>query len=139
MPSDMEGFHPVLESRFRVCGQSTKALRRSTNNGTGRRIHHPDPGCEQRRANFVYFGIAPSKIYPFDLRYDNHGFRNEQDVRSAEGIVIGDSFIEANTIATQDMVVKQLKRLLGLTTANLAQVSVVSRLSHNGIRKPRRE
>ena len=71
--------------------------------------------------NLVYFGIAPAKPHPFDLHYDHHGFRNDEDVDHAEVIVIGDSFIEANMIATSDTVVKQLERRLGLATVNLGQ------------------
>ena len=57
--------------------------------------------------------------YRYDVRYDRHGFRNEEDLAVADIAVVGDSFIEAPTIPTRLTVTAVLERLTGRTVANL--------------------
>jgi hypothetical protein len=60
-----------------------------------------------------------TRHYRYDVHYDGHGFRNPRDLTAADIVVIGDSFIEAPTIAEDKVVTSVLARLLGATVANL--------------------
>jgi len=57
--------------------------------------------------------------YRYDVRYDGHGFRNPRDLTAADIAVIGDSFVEAPTVADDEVVTSVLAGLLGATVANL--------------------
>src|SRR5262249_5095540 len=67
--------------------------------------------------------IAPAQRYPYDVRFDQHGFRNDTDLASADIAVIGDSFVEAGMVASERLMSTTLSRLLGCTVANLGQVA----------------
>lgn len=57
--------------------------------------------------------------YNYDVAYDRNGFRNEADLTAANIVVIGDSFIEAPTMATAQLMTTVLAYLTGRTVANL--------------------
>ena len=69
------------------------------------------------------YHIPESDMTPFqwDAKYDRNGFRNERDLQSADMVVIGDSFVEAMTVANAELVTSQLARLQGKIVANLGQ------------------
>jgi hypothetical protein len=69
-------------------------------------------------------GIAIQKCldspgYPYDVRRDRHGFRNDVDLDAADVAVIGDSFIEAMETPSDQILTTVLGRLTESTVANL--------------------
>ena len=61
------------------------------------------------------------QLYEWDLKYDQHGFRNDQDLNSADIAVIGDSFVENAATPTSQLITSQLGLLEGKVVANLGQ------------------
>jgi hypothetical protein len=57
--------------------------------------------------------------YAYDVEYDRNGFRNEADLTAANIVVIGDSFIEAPTMPSAQLMSTVLAHLTGRTVANL--------------------
>jgi len=97
-----------------------------------RRINRPDPElihihwphshyADQVRGNLAFLGIPDPPLHPVDLHYDQYGFRNDRDLERADVVVIGDSFVEAALVTTQQSVTGQLAALLGRTVANRGQ------------------
>lgn len=62
---------------------------------------------------FVWEGI--------EYRYDHYGFRNETDLKSADLIVVGDSFVEGWGVSAADLLTTQLARQLNRSVVNLGQ------------------
>ncbi|MDO9119178.1 MAG: SGNH/GDSL hydrolase family protein [Nitrospira sp.] len=60
--------------------------------------------------------IAPVS---YNLRYDQHGFRNDQDLETADIAVIGDSFVEGVGIESSGILTTVLQSLEGRTVVNL--------------------
>lgn len=60
-------------------------------------------------------------VYRWDVRYDHNGFRNVVDLKSADMVVLGDSFVEEITIPDAELMTSVLARLQGETVANLGQ------------------
>ena len=60
--------------------------------------------------------IAPVS---YNLRYDQHGFRNDQDLETADIAVIGDSFVEGVGIDSSGILTTALQKLEGRTVVNL--------------------
>lgn len=67
-------------------------------------------------------GVAPETIYRSSLRYDRNGFRNPRDLRAADTIVIGDSFIEGAHVADHDVITSRLSEKLAGPVANLGRI-----------------
>lgn len=65
--------------------------------------------------------IATSRRYTVDVRYDSNGFRNERDLRAAPIVAIGDSFVEAGLVASEELVTTRLARTFDVDVANLGQ------------------
>lgn len=64
----------------------------------------------------------PSRVAePFELRYDQNGFRNEHDLTSAEIAVIGDSYVESPMVPSRMLATTRLADLQHTTVANLGQ------------------
>ena len=63
--------------------------------------------------------LPPRQAEPFELRYDKNGFRNDQDLTSAEIAVIGDSYIESPMMPTSMLATTQLAEIQRKTVANL--------------------
>jgi hypothetical protein len=68
-------------------------------------------------------GLAGSRpeTMVVDYKCDGSGFRNTRDYERADLAMIGDSFLEASTIGTEDLVTTVLSRDTGLTVVNLGQ------------------
>ncbi len=87
-------------------------------------IHWPHSGFHgDSIGNLVRHGIGQHETYHVDLEYDQHGFRNDTDLDQADIVVIGDSFIEAALLSSEDTVVKLLERRLGQAVVNLGQAA----------------
>ena len=65
--------------------------------------------------------LPPHPSEPFELRYDEHGFRNEEDLTSAAIAVIGDSYVESPMIPGAMLATSRLAALTQMTVANLGQ------------------
>lgn len=88
-------------------------------------LHQPNSHFQgvQRGGDIAFYVDIPDpNDYPFDVRTDSLGFRNDQDFQSAPVVVIGDSFIEATTVAFDDILTSQLRRELGKPVVNLGQI-----------------
>jgi lysophospholipase L1-like esterase len=69
------------------------------------------------------FQIPPSDLTQFhwDVTYDHNGFRNETDLKSADIVVIGDSFVEGLTVTDAELATSRLAQSQGKVVANLGQ------------------
>lgn len=65
--------------------------------------------------------LPPHPEEPFDLIYDKNGFRNEEDLTSADIAVIGDSYVESQMMPGSQLATTRLAELTNLTVANLGQ------------------
>ncbi len=64
--------------------------------------------------------LKSSSPYPYELRYDQKGFRNERDLTTADVVVLGDSYIEAPLVAEPELMTSVLARLNDCVVANIA-------------------
>ncbi len=67
----------------------------------------------------VWLGARPDRDYPYDLRYDARGYRNERAFERADVAVVGDSFVEAALLPVGELFTTQLEKRLDVTVANL--------------------
>lgn len=71
----------------------------------------------------VNIGIAlclqPGPVREFDLRYDQNGFRNEEDFVTADIAIIGDSYVEAPMMEHSLIMTSVLAQLQKKTVVNL--------------------
>jgi hypothetical protein len=58
--------------------------------------------------------------YPYEVRYDARGFRNAEDMSSAELVVLGDSYIESPLVPDRDILTSVLARIGEVSVANVA-------------------
>jgi hypothetical protein len=65
--------------------------------------------------------LADQTQFRWDVTYDRHGFRNREELQSADIVVIGDSFVEGLTVNDGELATSQLSRLQGKVVANLGQ------------------
>jgi len=89
-------------------------------------IHPPHShfSGEARGGNFsLNFRIPSSDItdYRWDVNYDQHGFRNDMDLKNADIVAIGDSFVESTATPTAQLTTSLLAHLQGKVVANLGQ------------------
>jgi len=68
-----------------------------------------------------YLCLPPHQAEPFESRYDKNGFRNDQDLTSAEIAVIGDSYVESPMIPSSLLATTRLTEIQPKTVANLGQ------------------
>ena len=74
------------------------------------------------RGNIGHFACLPTRpADPFELKYDKNGFRNEQDLSSAEIAVIGDSYVESPQLPSAFLATTHLAELQQKTVVNLGQ------------------
>lgn len=66
-------------------------------------------------------GLQNPTRYQVDVAYDQNGFRNNDDLVTADVVVIGDSFVEGAETPQSETMVSQLGRRLGVVAANLGQ------------------
>lgn len=88
-------------------------------------IHKPHQhyqGIQRGGDISFYVQLDQTADYPFDVRTDQHGFRNSQDFSQAELIVVGDSFIEAATVSQEEMLTSVLAKRLDKSVVNLGQL-----------------
>jgi len=79
---------------------------------------------ETRGGRAKYGWVIPSSdltLYHWDVKCDRYGFRNETDLKSADTIVIGDSFVEGVTVPEAQLTTSLLAHVTGKTVANLGQ------------------
>jgi len=62
-----------------------------------------------------------SPRYPYEAHFDRHGFRNSEDLDTADVAVIGDSFVEAVETPNDRIMTTVLSRLTGSVVANLGR------------------
>ena len=67
----------------------------------------------------AWLGIATTRRYPVDLRYDAHGFRNPRTMDRAAIVAIGDSFLEAGLVPDDEILTARLARAFSTEVANL--------------------
>ncbi len=65
--------------------------------------------------------LPPRHAESFELKYDRNGFRNDQDIESAEIVVIGDSYVESQMFPTPVLSTTRLASTTQKTVANLGQ------------------
>jgi lysophospholipase L1-like esterase len=63
--------------------------------------------------------LPPGPEREYDLRYDQNGFRNAEDFVTADIAVIGDSYVEAETMEHSHIMTSVLARLQKKTVVNL--------------------
>lgn len=66
-------------------------------------------------------GVSGGHVYQCAVHLDSNGFRNPQDLASADVVVIGDSFIEGLQVAEDELLTTRLSQRLGRTVANLGR------------------
>lgn len=65
---------------------------------------------------------ASRPVYQYDVQYDANGFRNPKDLQKADIAVIGDSFVEADTVAEHLILTSLLANLEHTSVVNLGQI-----------------
>ncbi len=96
--------------------------------------NRPDPelvfvrkGHRQERLRFAgadlhgLKGAGPVAAYRCDLVTDRDGFRNPVDLRRADVVVLGDSFVEGLQVGAEELVSARLAERLGAPVANLGR------------------
>ncbi|UVT16985.1 MAG: PAS domain S-box protein [Nitrospira sp.] len=65
--------------------------------------------------------LPPHPSEPFELKYDQNGFRNEEDLTTAEVAVLGDSYVESPMLPASQLATTELARLTRMSVANFGQ------------------
>ena len=68
-----------------------------------------------------YFQLPDAQYYDFDVAYDERGFRNEQTLKQANIIVVGDSFVEGALVGNDEIMTTQLESEISHSVCNLGQ------------------
>lgn len=86
-------------------------------------IHRPNYHAKGRLrgGGLVRIGAPAISVQEYDVRYDQHGFRNEVDYEQARCIIIGDSVVEAGGVQANELVSYHLADSLQVPVANLGQ------------------
>lgn len=88
-------------------------------------VHLRQPGLKiqgETTGDLVYWlQIENGQTYPIDARYDQNGFRNEREINQADIAVIGDSFVEAGLVPSEQLFTTLLAQHLNVEVANLGQ------------------
>lgn len=86
-------------------------------------IHTPH---YQKKGKYVRGNVAEAlcttmvdEVREYDVRYDQHGFRNQTDLMSADIAVIGDSFVESPQTSHDALMSTVLGKLQNASVANL--------------------
>jgi hypothetical protein len=100
----------------------------ATNRGDPELLHihppHSHFSGEARGGNIAAnFKLPPgaTTLYRWDVNYDQNGFRNDLDLKSADLAVIGDSFVEETTVSTAQLMTTRLAHFDNRVVANLGQ------------------
>ncbi len=70
----------------------------------------------------VSYNIQTDRRYEVDVRYDYQGFRNADDIKQADIVLIGDSFVEGPIVDYDDIISAHLSEFLGEQVINLGQI-----------------
>lgn len=112
----------------RIIGPASHDVFAATNKGDPELLHihppHSHFSGEARGGNITAGYRIPASdmtVYRWDVNYDQNGFRNDTDLKSADIVVIGDSFVEDITTSTAQLMTSLLARLEGKVVANLGQ------------------
>lgn len=62
---------------------------------------------------------SPGELREYDLRYDHNGFRNETDLRTADIVVVGDSYVESPMVSSSALLTTVLASLERKPVQNL--------------------
>jgi hypothetical protein len=65
--------------------------------------------------------LSDQNHYRWDLRYDQNGFRNDTDLKSAGIVVIGDSMVEGMTVPRDQLITTHLERAENQPVANFGE------------------
>ena len=66
-------------------------------------------------------GMSGSKVYSNELKFDANGFRNRDEQRRSEIVLIGDSFLEAPHTADGQLISSRLAAITGRGVSNLGR------------------
>lgn len=69
-----------------------------------------------------YLRVSETHTYPYEVRTDRDGFRNDQDLDQADIVVIGDSYTEGILVPQNETMPAELGRLLEKSSLNLGQI-----------------
>ena len=69
------------------------------------------------------FDVPDAEPLAYDVTYDSHGFRNSEELSSAEVVVIGDSFVEGTYVAERDLLSGVMARRLGSPVGNFGVIA----------------
>jgi hypothetical protein len=112
----------------RIIGTTSHDVFAATNKGDPELLHihppHSHFSGEARGGNITSGYHIPRSdmgLYRWDVSYDQNGFRNDQELKSADMVVIGDSFVEDITIPTAELTTSLLAHLRSDVVANLGQ------------------
>jgi hypothetical protein len=91
-------------------------------------IHRPyvhSSGVSRGGDAAMYYRLPPSDLtlFQWDVKYDRNGFRNDLDLKRADTVVIGDSFVEDIPTPTPQLMTSLLAHLRSETVANLGQIA----------------
>jgi hypothetical protein len=81
--------------------------------------YHHMQGQYTRGEISQYVCGPPGELREYDLRYDRNGFRNETDLRTADIVVVGDSYVEAPMVPSSALLTAVLASLEHTSVANL--------------------
>ncbi|MFO0947156.1 MAG: hypothetical protein U1D30_14630 [Planctomycetota bacterium] len=88
-------------------------------------VHKPHQhlvGIQQGGDIAYHFHVPERASYPYDVRYDCNGFRNETDLKKADIILVGDSLIEATSVSQSETLAALLEKDQNAVVANLGQL-----------------
>lgn len=117
-----------LVNYSRLVGPAAMDVFLATNKGDSELLHiHPPhshfSGQAQGGNIAANFKLPPvaTTLYRWDVNYDQNGFRNDLDLKSADLAIIGDSFVEETNIPTAQLMTSHLADLESKVVANLGQ------------------
>ncbi len=69
----------------------------------------------------TWYGLDTGRRYPVSIKFDWNGFRNENDLTSADMVVVGDSFVEAPILLKENIASELLASAFNWQVLNLGQ------------------
>jgi hypothetical protein len=81
--------------------------------------HYEAVGTYTRGNIGEHLCLPPGKPFQYDLKYDQNGFRNSEDLVYADIAVVGDSYVESPMLPSSVIMTTVLQQLQGSKVANL--------------------